>query len=592
MHKGTRPALTMNEKEDGTVVLLCHACGKGRTGDIVKAVGLTWADLFPGDADGEPQPGEVPEWAQRPYGAQRYEYRDADGTHLRTVVRRDPKGFHQEAPDGSRSVAGIPDVLFNLPAVRKAVEAGGTVHVAEGEKDVHAFHRSGLTATCNAGGAGKWRDEYADSLKGAAEVIVWPDKDDTGRRHAADVVKSLEARGIPYRLVEARTGKDPYDHLAAGWRVDQALQVEKPTDPVRTMRAKLLDRQALKRLRPPEYLIKGWLNKRSSARMNGDPASGKSLHLLDMAGCVGAGIPWHECETRKGTVVYVIAEGVEGFIKRVAAWERQYDREMEGVLFYPEPLQILGRERGELSESEEWAVFRELCRELRPDLVILDTQRRVTLAAEENSPSDLQKAVGALDALKRETGCTWFLGHHTPKNGHGGSGGGSMWGSVDTELETSKKGRGLEARFCLVNTKQKDGVDGERMNFTLAVHDVTGEFPGPVGVDPWADPVTSVVLVPHEREEADRANEVDLTLPDGINAKEAMRTLLRRVWGNGGVFTKAEARSLIVTKADALALPTFYARWRDLVAEGFIRAELSESGKELSRFRLDTSSSG
>ncbi|MEV7342900.1 AAA family ATPase [Streptomyces sp. NPDC093544] len=359
-----------------------------------------------------------------------------------------------------------------------------------------------------------------------------------------------------------------------------------------TMRAKLLDRSALKKLPPPEYMIKGWLNKRSSARMNGDPGSGKSLHLLDMAGCVGAGIPWHGCETKQGLVVYVIAEGIEGFTKRVAAWERQYGRELENVIFYPEPVQILEKLFGVLDESAEWGVFRELCKELNPSLVILDTQRRVTLAAEENGNSDLQKAVGALDALKRDTGCTWLLGHHTPKNGSGGSGGGSMWGSVDTEWETAKKGRGLEARFLLTDTKQKDGADGMKLEFRLAVHDVTAEFPGIEGVDPWADPITSVALVPDEQEETDRSAEVDLSLPDGINAREKVRVLLRRTYGNGGVFTRAEAKGLVVREANAMTPATFYSKWTELLEEDFIKAELSESGRELSRFRVDTSSTG
>ena len=47
-------------------------------------------------------------------------------------------------------------------AVIAAVEAGQTIWIAEGEKDVHALEAAGVVATCSPGGAGKWRDEYAE----------------------------------------------------------------------------------------------------------------------------------------------------------------------------------------------------------------------------------------------------------------------------------------------------------------------------------------------------------------------------------------------------------------------------------------------
>jgi hypothetical protein len=42
---------------------------------------------------------------------------------------------------------------------------------------VHALERAAIVGTCNPGGAGKWRREYADALEGA-DVIVVQDRDD------------------------------------------------------------------------------------------------------------------------------------------------------------------------------------------------------------------------------------------------------------------------------------------------------------------------------------------------------------------------------------------------------------------------------
>ena len=70
-------------------------------------------------------------------------------------------------------------------------------------------------ATCNPGGAGKWRPEHAETLR-EADVVVVADRDDVGYRHARDVVKSLEGIAIRVRLAEPATGKDVSDHLSAG----------------------------------------------------------------------------------------------------------------------------------------------------------------------------------------------------------------------------------------------------------------------------------------------------------------------------------------------------------------------------------------
>lgn len=46
-HADKSPSLAVRERQDGTVLLHCHAgC---RTPDVLDALGLGWADLFPED---------------------------------------------------------------------------------------------------------------------------------------------------------------------------------------------------------------------------------------------------------------------------------------------------------------------------------------------------------------------------------------------------------------------------------------------------------------------------------------------------------------------------------------------------------------
>jgi DNA primase len=97
--------------------------------------------------------------------------------------------------------------------VIEAVRNGETVYVAEGEKDVHAIEAAGGVATCNPMGAGKWRPEYGDVLKGAT-VIVVADKDPAGFAHAAAVRADLTGKAASVTVVEAAEGKDAANHLA------------------------------------------------------------------------------------------------------------------------------------------------------------------------------------------------------------------------------------------------------------------------------------------------------------------------------------------------------------------------------------------
>ena len=120
-----------------------------------------------------------------------------------------------EAVRATWSVKGVGLVPYRLPRVLAAVDAGETVYIAEGEKDVHALEAAGVTATCNPMGAGKWRASYSRHLAGAAVVII-ADADEPGIAHARDVAAKLDGRAASVRIVTAAKGKDASDHLAAG----------------------------------------------------------------------------------------------------------------------------------------------------------------------------------------------------------------------------------------------------------------------------------------------------------------------------------------------------------------------------------------
>jgi hypothetical protein len=152
-----------------------------------------------------------------------YPYVDEEGRLLFEVVRFRPKDFRQRRPDGRGgeiwNLNGTRRVLYRLPKVIVAARRGRRIYVAEGERDVEEIEAAGGVATCNPGGAGKWRPEYAEALRGA-EVVVVADRDEPGRKHAREVFGSLETMAASVQLVEPAEGKDAADHLAAGHGLD------------------------------------------------------------------------------------------------------------------------------------------------------------------------------------------------------------------------------------------------------------------------------------------------------------------------------------------------------------------------------------
>lgn len=137
-----------------------------------------------------------------------FDYRDADGKLLYQVCRLEPgnngesKSFLQRTPDGKAwkwGLNGVAPTLYRLPELLS--EPTRAVFIVEGEKDVETLRSIGLIATTNPMGAGKWRAEYGEHLKGR-QVIILPDNDEPGRKHGANVAAKMRRIAASVRIVE------------------------------------------------------------------------------------------------------------------------------------------------------------------------------------------------------------------------------------------------------------------------------------------------------------------------------------------------------------------------------------------------------
>jgi hypothetical protein len=179
-HEDKKPSLGVAVGDDGRVLLCCQAGCPVEA--IVKALGLTMADLFPGESNGKPR--IIAE----------YDYRDEAGVLRYQTVRFCPKDFRQRRPDSKGgwiwNLKGVGRLLYRLPELL-ASPITEPVFGCEGEKDVDNLRRLGLVATCNPLGAGKWLKCFNEVLRGR-RVVLLPDNDEPGRLHMEDVRRQLD----------------------------------------------------------------------------------------------------------------------------------------------------------------------------------------------------------------------------------------------------------------------------------------------------------------------------------------------------------------------------------------------------------------
>ena len=171
-----------------------------------------------------------------------YVYEDKDGGGIFRVQRRQnprsrKKIFWQETPDGNggwlKGLNGIAPVLWRLPELIKA-DPNVPVYLGEGEEVVKALLAKGLVTTCNPMGAGKWKDDYSVHLKGR-DIVILPDNDDPGRRHAQQVADSVVKVARSVKIVELPDlppKGDAVDFFKSGGTVDELRELVEATPDV------------------------------------------------------------------------------------------------------------------------------------------------------------------------------------------------------------------------------------------------------------------------------------------------------------------------------------------------------------------------
>ncbi len=468
-----------------------------------------------------------------------YDYFDADGELRYQVLRYEPRRFLQRRPNGDGWVyrmEGVEPLPYRLPDLLANPQA--PVFIVEGEKCADILAKHGLVATTSHGGAGKWREPLNQFFKDR-RVIVLPDNDEPGARHAdlvieqlfpiAKEIKRVELQGLPAK-------GDVADWFAMGrdlTGLKQACKVapviafltEKKSEiseqnpshiyetdeennssgttvdvPIDVFPTLTLDQVCA--LPPVEWLVEGMLTRTGLGVLYGPPGAGKSFAALDMALSVARGQSFHGAAVTGGPVLYIAGEGVGGLGKRIKALK--YARKWHGEApLHVLPASVAFAEQGEverlfrtidaLGDGGPWA------------LVIVDTVARALLGHEENSADSMGLFIAACDAVKRHTGGALLGIHHAGKDAARGMRGSSaLLGAVDTSIKAAQE----YGFLSLTVEKQKDAEAQEPWRFRMTPRGIIGD--------------TSVVL---ERVEGEARARVKLSATQYL-ALQCLRNLM------------------------------------------------------------------
>jgi hypothetical protein len=436
-HRDKNPSLSISES-GGKILLHCHA---GCTTEAVcAAAGIELRELF---ADNRPEQHLVAE----------YNYASEQGALLYQVVRYEPKSFRQRRPDDKGgwqwNLNGVRRVLYRLREVIKSK----SVIVCEGEKDCETARKMGLVATCSAGGAGKWREDYSECLRGKRIAII-ADADEPGRRHAQQVAESLSGKADSIRVLEFPAAKDLTEWGEHGGTREALLELIrnvpewKPTTQPEKRGFRLTVLRDL--LNEPEekvsWLLADKLPAGGISVLSAKPKVGKSTLARCLALAVARGEPFLGCETAKGPVIYLALEEKRSEVRRHFS-----DLGASGE----EPIHV----HCAAAPKDAMAELCQVTKELKPVLVIVDPLFKFVRVVDEKAYAEVCRAIEPLLTLARDTGAHVMLVHHCGKAEKVDAmdailGSTAIFGGVDSALILKRSDR-----YRTLQSSQKYGTD-------------------------------------------------------------------------------------------------------------------------------------
>lgn len=281
------------------------------------------------------------------------------------------------------------------------------------------------------------------------------------REDVLRILERLRENGVAPRLV---LGKKIEQKPTA--RRAELDAIAKGTVPIyESNRKRVMTPLEVTRMEPLPWLIDGYIPQKAQINVFGPSGVGKSFQILDWSFRIAEGREWNGAKVHQGSVVYVVAEGLEMMGSRVEAW-CDYNKIMipdrHNLFFYSEPVQLAD------SASVDRFMYDISSYTEKPVLVIFDTLSQCLIGGDENSPQDMTKVNGYMLYLREVLDCATIIVHHTGYDGDHERGHSSFPASAATRIKIDER----MGQLVVDCEKQRGGKEFETVYVDRIEHTV------------------------------------------------------------------------------------------------------------------------
>ena len=258
---------------------------------------------------------------------------------------------------------------------------------------------------------------------------------------------------------------------------------ELPAEQTNEKRYQLLSVADIQKLPKVDWLVKDTFPAQGLACIWGPSGSSKSFLALDLAMSVASKSEWFGLKVKSVPVVYIVLEGLQGFIKRVNAWALQNKIRPKRFFLIRDDINLFNfADVSDLLASLEEVNFVN-------GLIVIDTLNQASPGVDENSVKEISQVLTHLKFLQRQTNSLALIVHHSGKDvSRGIRGSSSIRAALDTSVEVvSTSNTQKEWRV----DKSKDSTDGQVYRYSL--REIS------TGVDEDQTTITSCVVEPGEK---------------------------------------------------------------------------------------------
>ncbi|EBI4023310.1 AAA family ATPase [Salmonella enterica] len=323
-----------------------------------------------------------------------------------------------------------------------------------------------------------------------------------------------------------------------------------------------------------DYIIKSHLPANSLCSIYGPSGSYKSFLAVSWSCHIAAGKEWAGKRVTGGSAMYVVGEGGIGVRRRVKAWEYLHNEgnQLKNLYLVNRPVFPVRPEEVREVIIAAKQVEAETGQPVK--LIVIDTLARCFGGNDENDARDMGAFIEGCDTIKRETGATLLVVHHSGKDeGKGARGSSAFRAALDAEFNVRREGEG--GAIILTCTKMKDSEEPRQCAYDLKAVVLFTDDDG--------DDVRSLVVLDVPREV--KGGDPDLEIAKNLTGNHAaLWQCVRSRKARGEPCNRAVVRDDIIAMFGESGRKSF-PRWleklvRDELIEVSDDGEITMTGKE------------